>query len=257
MVSNELSAISLRDPDESLPMPDADVSLFERLARDPNVSREKLEYLIAMRERLLASRAKTAFNTAYIALQADLPEIMERGQIEKNGKVRNTYAPLEDIHAIVKPILKIHGFAIRHRTEWPADKPQIIRIVGILIHECGHQEESAFEAPIDKSEYRTDIQSMGSTVSYGRRYTTRDLLNLATRGEDTDGEKTSHPPTAPAGFDDWWLDLVAVADEGIPRLQATWAASKPEYRNYVWQHRRHEWAAIKEKARLAIRSNSE
>lgn len=171
-------------------IPDSEsVAMFERLARDPNVDPEKLERLIALQERIMRHNAKAAFDGAFSKMQPKIPVITENGRIEVRGTVRSTYAPLEDIHDVVKPILAEHGFAIRHRTEWPKDG--IIRIVGILSHEQGHSEETAFEAPLDKSEYRTEIQSMGSTVSYGRRYTTLDLLNISTRKADNDGQKVT------------------------------------------------------------------
>jgi len=99
--------------------------------------------------------------------------------------LRSRYAKLEDIQRATKPILVEFGFAIRHRTEWP--RAGIIRVVGILSHIEGHSEESAFEAPPDKNEYRTPIQDEGSTVSYGRRYTMIDVLNLEQEGLDNDG----------------------------------------------------------------------
>jgi hypothetical protein len=229
------------------------VSMFERLATNPDVNVEKLERLIAMQERILAHTAKAAFDAAFSKLQSELPEISERGQIiGKTGGVRSTYAKLEDIHAAVKPILKLHGFAIRHRTEWPVDKPGVIRVVGILSHTQGHSEESAFEAPMDRSDFRTDIQSMGSTVSYGRRYTTLDLLNLVTRGIDTDGQAPRTPPAAPAGYDAWLDGLTAVADEGLQRLEATWNGSKREFREYLTRYDPQRRQALKTRASRVV-----
>ena len=227
--------------------PSTDVSMFERLAKDPAVDVDKLERLIAMQERILKHQAKAAFARHLARMQSELPEVSERGQILVNGQLRSTYAKLEDIHAQIRPILRKHGFAIRHRTEWPQDRAGIIRIVGILSHEHGHSEESSFEAPADKSNYRTDIQSMGSTVSYGRRYTTLDLLNIATRGQDDDGQKSGRPQ-APEGYDDWLADIACVADEGTARFSATWDKSKVEYRNFLVQHERPKWEELKRKA---------
>lgn len=237
------------------------VLMFERLAKDPAVDVEKLERLIAMQERIMRHNAKAAFDGAFAQMQAELPEIDERGQIVASGKVRSTYAKLEDIHVAIKPVLKAHGFAMRHRTEWPADKPHVIRVVGILSHEQGHSEESVFEAPMDRSEYRSDIQSMGSTVSYGRRYTTLDLLNLATRNADNDGQRSAPAQTsAPDGFEGWWDDLRALADEGIDQLTAFWQA---EYKGahkhfcaYVLNHHQREWLATKQRAERAQKAQA-
>lgn len=224
------------------------VSMFERLAMNPDVDVAKMERLIAMQERILQHQARSAFTRAFTRMQAELPEIDERGQIIVKGQLRSTYAKLEDIHKVITPILTRHGFAIRHRTEWPADKAGIIRIVGVLCHEDGHSEESAFEAQADTSEYRSAIQSMGSTVSYGRRYTTMDLLNIVTRGQDNDGQKEPKDFPAPAGFESWWNDLEALVANGLEALMQAWGASKPEYRNHVMATNPAGWRALKTKA---------
>lgn len=233
------------------------VEMFERLAKDPGVDVEKLERLIAMQERIMRHNAKSAFDGAFSRMQAELPEIAENGKILVKGVLRSTFATLEDIHAAIKPILRTYGFAIRHRTEWPEGKAGIIRIVGILSHEQGHSEESCFEAPADKSDYRTDIQSMGSTVSYGRRYTTLDLLNITTRGLDNDGQrKQADPPKAPAGFQQWWDDMAAVTVEGLGRYHAAWKASKEEFRQFVSAHHAGQHEANKLKAIQADKERS-
>ncbi len=238
------------EPQDAL-VPAPAVGMFERLALDPNVGVDKLERLIAMNERILAHNAKAAFNVAFTLMQAELPEIGERGEIMVKGVLRSRYAKLEDIQAAIKPILKAHGFALRHRTEWPAEKASIIRIVGILSHAEGHSEESIFEAPADKSDYRTDIQSMGSTVSYGRRYTTLDLLNITTRGVDNDGQKQPELKDikAPEGFDNWWTDMQATADSGMAALTTAWNGSKKAFTAHLIATNRTGWEALKTRAR--------
>lgn len=229
----------------------SDVALmFERLARDPAVDVDKLQRLIDMQERIIRFNAKAAFDAAFAKMQPEIPIISEKGQIEVRGTVRSTYAPLEDIHEVVKPILARHGFAMRHRTEWPNDKVGLIRIVGILSHQQGHSEESIFEAPMDRSEYRTDIQSMGSTVSYGRRYTTLDLLNISTRKMDDNGTKSGRP-SPPDGYEAWWFELVAAAEKGQKALDDFWGAKDATaigFKNYTAQHNRQQWNELKAKA---------
>jgi len=185
-------------------LPPADLSTnpalaFAQLARDKSIDPDKLEKLIHLQERIMDRNAKQAFNAAFTAMADQLPVISRNGRItDKDGRVRSRYSKYEDIQRVCKPILKQFGFAIRHRTEWPSDKPGIIRVVGILSHIEGHSEESAFEAPPDKNNYRTDIQDQGSTVSYGRRYTTIDVLNLEQEGVDNDGQGSENRKRATA-----------------------------------------------------------
>lgn len=231
------------------PRGDAFVQLVERLATNPDVDVQKLEKLIEMQERILRVNAEAAFNAAYAVMQPELPFIAENGSIKnRDGSVRSKYATLEDIQQATKPIMAKHGFAIRHRTEWPVDGSGIIRIVGILTHRDGHREETAFEAPADKSEYRTDVQSQGSTISYGRRYTTIELLNIETRGTDNDGA-TAGRPQPPEGYEAWIAALESVAPNGLRDLEESFGKSKTEYKNFIVKHDKDRYAAMKEKAR--------
>lgn len=227
------------------------LSLVERMAANPDVDVAKLEKLIEMQERILKHQAKAAFDGSFAQMQSEMPEISEHGKLTVKGQVRSTYAKLEDIQAAIKPVLKKFGFAIRHRTEWPDGRDGIIRIVGILSHSLGHSEESAFEAPMDRSEYRTDIQSMGSTVSYGRRYTMLDLLNITTRGIDRDGAAPAGP--APEGYAGWLATLKAKADEGMAALTGMWntanrdADLKP-FVSHLMKTDLHVWNELKKRA---------
>lgn len=239
-----------------VPVSDNPVLMFERLARDQSVDVDKLERLMAMQERIMAINRKAAFDAAFAKMQPEIPVIDEHSRIEVKGTVRSTYAALEDIHAVVKPICARHGFAIRHRTEWPHDQKGVIRIIGILSHEQGHSEETIFEAPADRSDFRSDIQSMGSTVSYGRRYTTLDLLNISTKKADNDGRNRPQPPTAdkPKGYDDWLTDMTAAADEGWPKLSAAFRATTNEaFRKYVTGHDAAKWSALRKKAEGVVK----
>lgn len=240
--SDNLPAVRPPEPESGL------VQMIAGLAANPDVDVAKLEKLIDMQERILRHNAKAAFDGAFSRMQAEIPEIDERGRITaKGGGTRSTYAKLEDIHKAIKPILAKHGFAIRHRTEWPEDKAGIIRIIGILSHESGHSESSVFEAPMDRSEYRTDIQSMGSTVSYGRRYTTMDLLNISTRGVDDDG-RTAGRQQPPEKYDDWVKKMRQAAEGGMPTWEPAWACSDAELKTYMANHDRETMKALKETA---------
>lgn len=220
-------------------------ALVERVLTDPNADVTKLERLLDVNERILDRAAKSAFDEAFSRMWPELPEITERGQIKNNsGVVQSRYAKYEDIQTAIRPVLKAHGFALRHRTEFPENKQGIIRVVGILSGH-GHAEESTFEAPLDKSQYRSDVQSQGSTISYGKRYTTCDLLNIITRGQDNDGQ---HKAPAPDGFEAKWDDLVSTADNGSAALEAAWGKLAKDLKAFVLNHRKAEWSELKQKA---------
>lgn len=225
------------------------VAMFERLARDPSVDVEKLERLIAMQERILDRNATGAFNAAFSDMQSEIPEISERGQIKnKDGNTQSKYATNEDIQKVLRPILQKFGFSLSFRTEWPDKKT--IKVIGILTHREGHARESEFLSDADTSGNKNSVQALGSAISYGRRYTTLDLLNITSRGQDDDGAKADDhkKPEPPDGYEGWAIDMSAKADEGWPALSKTWKASKPEYRDYATKYDSAAWKALRAKA---------
>lgn len=234
---------------QEVSLPSTSVDMFERLARDPNVPVEKLERLIALQERVLAREAKMAFDEAFAAMQAELPVVPRTRKGDKW-----MYAPFEEIIPLVRPILQKHGFSLSYETQWPEGTKDIL-IVGHLTHRQGHERTTEFRAEADKSGSKNAVQAQGSTVQYGRRYTTLDLLGLAT-GDDDDGkgsEKAGKPDVvAPQGYDEWVTDLTATADNGTPATQQVWRSERSEpFRKYMGATEPQRWAAIKARALAA------
>jgi hypothetical protein len=172
------------------------LAIIERASRDPSVDLDKMERLIAMRDRMMAERARAEFAVAMAAMQAELPTISERGGIkDRSGNVQSTYALWEDINRAIIPVLQRHGFALTFRN---TNTPTSISVTGVLSHRGGHREETTITLPVDVSGNKNAVQGVASSVSYGKRYTTGLLLNITSCGEDDDGSAAGAPPPAPA-----------------------------------------------------------
>lgn len=161
------------------------ISVIERAATNPNVDIDKMERLLEMQERIMQRDARAAFASALAEMSPNLPAIVERGGIkDRSGNVQSTYALWEDINDAIKPVLARHGFALSFRTG--RDEGQI-SVTGVLSHREGHSEETTITLPHDSSGSKNAVQAVGSSTSYGKRYTAGLLLNLTSRGEDDDG----------------------------------------------------------------------
>lgn len=222
---------------------DSPALMLERLAKDPNVGVDKLERLIDMQERIMRFNAEAAFNAAFVKMQPKIPTIIERGATDKT-----TYAPLEDIIDVVRPILSEFGFTLSHRSEWP--EKGMVKVVGILTHQEGHARTSEFLSQADQTGSKNGIQALGSAVQYGKRYTTKDLLCIVTRGQDDDAEKSEKgkQPEAPDGYDPWLATLDGLAEEGFKAFAAAWNKSPEAFRGYLSKTAPKHLAALKTKA---------
>lgn len=222
------------------------VAQIVALAANADMDVAKLAKLIEMQERVVRTQAEAAFNAAFAAMQGALPTVIERGRGDKGM----SYAPLEDVIETVRPVLRAHGFALSHRTEWP--EKGVVRIVGLLAHELGHTRTSEFVSAADQTGSKNAVQALGSTISYGRRYTTADLLCIVTRrGADDDGASAGRAAvTDPPGFDLWLQDFEMVAGEqGFDALTAAWKSSTTAFQSHASKHYSARIRAAKETAK--------
>lgn len=163
------------------------LSVIQRAAADPQCDIEKMERLMAMHERMQAKNAQTEFNAAMASMQCEIPSIAERGE----GHNRKTYATLEDINDVMKPIMQRYGFAISFKVE---HSQAGVSVTGVLMHRAGHREETTMLLPTDTSGGKNAVQAVASSVSYGKRYVMCAMLNISTRGEDDDGYAAAPSP---------------------------------------------------------------
>jgi hypothetical protein len=224
-------ALASHEPTALAEAPGNILDVIERMAANANVDVAKLEKIIELQERILRYQAEQAFSRDFIELQAALPIITERGE----GNNEKSYATLEDIVEAVRPILHAHGFSLAHTTSWTDDGKA--RVQAVLTHRDGHARTSEFVTAPDISGGKNAIQAHGSAMSYGRRYTTLDVLGIVTRGEDADG-RTEAKPAPPKGYQQWIDDLETAADCGDDALREAWKQSDPVFREY-----RFKWEA--------------
>lgn len=163
------------------------VSMIERVVMDPNADLDKLERMLAMKERMDAEAARRAFSDAMAACQA---EILPVAKNRNNDQTRSKYADLAAIYAACKPIIARHGFSF---STFPASA-QNAGMMGVrwtLRHQLGHEESDVAEIPIDDkgmkgTANKTQTHAFGSTASYARRYLFCMIFDVAT-GDDNDG----------------------------------------------------------------------
>ena len=187
-----MSELAVRDEPQQMQVVEkvnevaAIIQVIERAAMNPDVDIDKMERLFLMQERIVSRNAKQAFNSDLALMQSEVPSITERGEISIRGAVQSKFAKFEDINDVMKPIMQRFGFAMSFRTKFEGG---MIIVTGILSHKLGHSEETSMILPADNTGNKNAVQSVGSTVSYGKRYTMCAMLNITSRGEDDDGGK--------------------------------------------------------------------
>src|SRR6516225_3952720 len=185
--------LSAQQPDS----PAAVLMLIERLALDPGADVEKLERLMTMYEAHKAKEAELAYNAAKGRILKKLAGI----KIVKNRAVLNEidnakpqrgigeafkYAPLEEIDKHLRPLLAEEEMDLSYSDEPAAGGG--LRIRGRLKHlQGGYYEDSFLSASPDTTGGKSNVQAVGSTNSYLRRYVACNIFNIVVVGDDYEG----------------------------------------------------------------------
>jgi hypothetical protein len=177
--------------------PSTVLALIERVVLEPRVDVEKLERMIAMYERLKAKEAELAFNAAKARILKKLAGIkivknrpvlseIDKRRPQKGAAEAFKYAPLEEIDKHLRPLLAEEEMDLCYSDEpWEGGG---ILIRGRLKHlPSGHYEDSFMPAPPDKTGGKSNVQAVGSTNSFLRRYVACNIFNIVIVGDDDDG----------------------------------------------------------------------
>ncbi len=214
-------------------------SLIERAARDEGFDVAKFEALLRMRREEQNEQARRAFNSAMRDCQAVMEPVL-RGTPNK-GIAGSKYAKLEDIDQQMRPIYTSHGFSVRYGSDLPP-QPGWMRITCTVAHEAGYWEESYLDSQVTTTGSQggrmgmTPVQSVGSTVTYLRRYLLSMVFNIVLAdiaGEDRDGEEQRMPPGQPptGRRADGWRRNVSTPD--APRPPPPTPQTDDEWRTWL------------------------
>lgn len=122
--------------------------------------------------------------TALAAAQAE----MKNAKLNKvNPHFKSKYADLAEIRDTVTPALSKHGIAVVNGTDATDGG---LHVVTRLIHKSGQWIESRFPIAYDKP------QTMGSAITYGKRYNLAAVANIAA-DEDDDANAANDKPAPP------------------------------------------------------------
>lgn len=176
------------------------VAMIERIAMDPNIPIDRLEKMLAMKERMedrsremaredRIESARREWLAAFSAVQSEIGPIFRTND---NDHTKSRYADLADIERVVTPILTKHGFSTTSAPV-PCDLSGHIRMRLTLGHSGGHEKVYEDDFPLDSTGSggkvnKTAIQAKGSTQTYARRYLKASALDLAFM-DDRDGNQ--------------------------------------------------------------------
>lgn len=171
------------------PEPPSLLGAIVSMASNPAVDVTKLDALLKMQANLEERDAKQEAIQAFAALSAELPRVKKNGTISLGNKGTIAFAKWEDMDAVIRPLLVKNGFTLSFNTAPRQGEGGGITVTGELMHRSGHIRTASIPLPLDAGPGRNNLQAMGSTLSYGKRYCAEMLLNIVRENQDDDGTK--------------------------------------------------------------------
>lgn len=168
--------------------PESVLAAIAQIAKSPDVDVAKMQMLLDMQERLMNRQAEIAFNASMQAAQSEMKQILRDAKAE--GK---PYARLETIDLKTREIVTRNGFALTFGSK-EAKKEGAVCVTCHVMHRAGHSRDYELEGDLDTtgikgSQNKTNIQGLGSAVSYLRRYLKLMIFDLILTNEDNDGNR--------------------------------------------------------------------
>lgn len=208
---------------------------------------DRLQKLMDMQERWEANQGRKAFNMAFAAFKSEAITIIKSTMVKDGPLKGKMHANLFDVVVAITAPLSAHGLTLSWKLT--KDEKDWMEVTCVLRHIDGHCESVAMGAAPDTGPGRNAIQARASAKSYLERYTATAILGLAAKEADDDGNGGEpKAPEAPSEYMNWKADMTAVADEGLARLQAAWAASAADLRRHATKVDSYWWNATKAKA---------
>lgn len=203
------------------------LQLLREALTNPDVQPEKAVAMAELMFRLEDRDARAAFIAAKVRAISEMPRIGKDGE---NTHTKQRYARWEYAQPIITPILARHGLVLNFDVSQQDGR---VAVAPILSGHGWEERGSPIVLPSDKGAGRNDVQAVGSSVSYGKRYAAFAMLNIITGGlaEDDDGQAGGGSPASP--YDALSGEERALVDEGRQRAAdgmeayAEWFRSLP------------------------------
>ena len=206
----------------------------------------ELATALAKAQGAIAGASKSSANPFFKSRYADLASVWDacRGPLSEHG-----------ISIVQSPNTEYLGEPVPY--EWTSKTGDtrygvrvvcIVSVVTRLMHSSGQWIEDRVSTMLPTG----DPQSVGSAITYLRRYALQSFAGVAPEDDDAEAAHGRGPQAranalaTPEGYDAWLLGLQATSKNGTAALQAAWACSTPEFRRHLSDTNQAKWNSLKD-----------
>lgn len=177
-------------PPAPLTETNAMLRMIERVVSNPEIDTNKIQAMLDMQRQLMRDQAERALSAALAEI--DIPVVKKNGKIplpsKDGGATRDvSFAKWPDIYKVLMPVLRAKNLSLSFTAPARKNDGGGAEMTGRVSHKDGAFREAVISLPLDTGPGRNNLQAMGSTIAYGKKYLAFMLLNIATEDEDDDG----------------------------------------------------------------------
>ena len=165
------------------------VAFLERAVKDPSIDVSKLKSLIEIQVDIEDRRKEAEFQTAMVAISNAIPQVGKNGRVEMKDKGSYSFARWPDMDRALRPLMAEHGIRLSFTTQQREGGGGIV--IATATHNNGKSTSAEVPLPLDSGPGRNNLQAMGSTISYGKRYGAEMLFNIVRVDADDDDDGMS------------------------------------------------------------------
>ena len=174
---NEIVKVESKSPNQMI-----------QLAIESNADLDKLEKVLELSERYEANEARKVFASEFAVVQAEIGAVVKT---KKNPQTNSSYAGLDEVIGMAKPVYTKQGFSIIYY-EGEAKLAEDVRLCADVLHKAGHQKTYHLDVPlggvgIKGNVNMTKIHAKATSITYARRYLLCMIWNIPTQDDDGNG----------------------------------------------------------------------
>lgn len=185
------------------------LTFLRDMATSKDVDVTKMQAILDMKERQQNREAEQKFNRDYTLAKMEMPRVKKDGSVEYDDKDKKdgskkkafNFARYEDIDKAIRPTELKYGFSRIFTTGPRSEAGGGVIVYCTLLHKDGHSIKAEIPVALDTSGGKNNIQAMGSSFSYGKRYTTEMIWDIVKEGADDDGQSYDLFPIDDAQFE--------------------------------------------------------
>lgn len=237
-------------PAPALPVPtDAGMlmHIIERAAHAPEFDLERLEKLLALKERWDKNEAVKAFAAAKVAFKRDPPSLIKDKHVHFTNRAGTVteydHATHNEVTTKISESLARHG--LTHAWSMAQEANGKITVACTLTHAGGHSERVELSSLSDDSGGKNSIQAIASANTYLQRYTLLAVTGLSTSDMPDDDGRAATLGAKPDVAVDVWTALRDGSKEGSGALAEVWRGLSDTTRAVIVLHYGDEWQELK------------